>query len=108
MITRKELYTIDYIPNKEITEALGYVKGAVVQTRHIGNDISAGVKKIFGGEIHNYSEMMNEARAIATERLLQDAEALGADAVIGFRLQTSSVLGGAAEIIAYGTAVKFK
>ena len=108
MITRKELYTIDYIPNREITETLGYVKGAVVQTRHIGNDIAAGVKKIFGGEIHNYSEMMNEARAIATERLLQDAEALGADAVIGFRLQTSSVLGGAAEIIAYGTAVKFK
>lgn len=108
MITRKNLYTIEHIPGKEIQEVLGYVKGSIVQTKHLGKDIAAGFKKLFGGEIYGYSDMMNEARAIATERLLQDAESLGADAVVGFRLQTSSVLGGAAEIIAYGTAVKFK
>lgn len=108
MISRKELFTIDHVPGKTIKEALGYVKGSVVQTKHIGKDIAASFKTIFGGEITGYTEMMSEARQIATERLLQEADEMGADAVIGFRLQTSSVMGSAAEIIAYGTAVKFE
>lgn len=108
MITRKELLTINEVPGKRITAVLGYVKGSTVQTKNVGKDILAGIKSLFGGEITSYTEMMNEARTIATERLLKDAESLGADAVIGFRLQTSSVMGGAAEIIAYGTAVKLE
>lgn len=108
MISRTELITIDYYPGYEITEVLGYVKGSIVQTKNIGRDIAAGFKTILGGEIKGYSEMMNEARKIATERLLKEADDLGADAVIGFRLQTSAVLAGAAEIIAYGTAVKLR
>jgi len=107
MISRHELYTINEVPGKKIVEVLGYVKGSTVQTKNIGKDILAGFKSLIGGEINSYTDMMNEARKIATERLLKDAEALGADAVIGFRLQTSAVMGGAAEIIAYGTAVKF-
>ncbi len=108
MITRKELYTINEVPGKKVIEVLGYVKGSTVQTKNIGKDILAGFKSLVGGEINSYTEMMNDARVIATERLLKDAEALGADGVVGFRLQTSSVMGGAAEIIAYGTAVKFE
>lgn len=106
MITRKELLTINEYPGKEVVQILGYVKGSTVQTKNVGKDFLAGLKSLIGGEITSYTEMMNEARQIATERLLQDAEALGADAVLGFRLQTSAVMGGAAEIIAYGTAVK--
>jgi len=105
MITRKELLTINEYPGKKIVEVLGYVKGSTVQTKNVGKDIMAGFKSLVGGEIHSYSEMMNDARKVATERLIKDAEALGANAVIGFRLQTSAVMGGAAEIIAYGTAI---
>lgn len=108
MISRKELLTINEVPGKEIVEVLGYVKGSTVQTKNVGKDILAGFKSLIGGEINSYTEMMDQARQIATERLLRDAENLGADAVIGFRLQTSAVMGGAAEIIAYGTAVKLK
>lgn len=106
MISRAMLITINEYPGKKIIEVLGYVKGSTVQTKNVGKDILASFKSLIGGEINSYTQMMNEARKIATERLLKDAEALGADAVIGFRLQTSSVMGGAAEIIAYGTAVK--
>ena len=106
MITRKELLTINEYPGREIVEVLGYVKGSTVQTKNVGKDILASFKSLIGGEITSYTEMMDEARIIATERLLKDADALGADAVIGFKLQTSAVMGGAAEIIAYGTAVK--
>jgi uncharacterized protein YbjQ (UPF0145 family) len=108
MITRKELLTINEYPGRQIEEILGYVKGSTVQTKNVGKDILAQFKSLVGGEILSYTEMMNEARMIATERLLKDAEELGADAVIGFRLQTSAVMGGAAEIIAYGTAVTLK
>lgn len=108
MISRKELLTINEVPGKEIVEILGYVKGSTVQTKNVGKDILAGFKSLIGGEINSYTEMMDQARQIATERLLRDAENLGADAVVGFRLQTSAVMGGAAEIIAYGTAVKLK
>lgn len=106
MISRKELLTINQVPGRNITEVLGYVKGSTVQTKNVGKDILAGFKSLIGGEINSYTDMMNEARQIATERLLKEADALGADAVVGFRLQTSAVMGGAAEIIAYGTAVK--
>lgn len=105
MISRHELYTINDVPGRKTVKVLGYVKGSTVQTRHVGRDILAGLKTLVGGEITGYTEMMNEARKIATERLLKDAEELGANAVIGFRLQTSQVMQGAAEIIAYGTAV---
>lgn len=108
MISRKELMTINQYPGYDITEVLGYVKGSIVQTKHIGRDIGASFKTLVGGEIKGYSQMMNDARKIATERLLADAEAMGADAVVGFRLQTSAVMSGAAEIIAYGTAVKIR
>ena len=105
MISRHELYTINEVPGKKIVKALGYVKGSTVQTRHAGKDILASFKTLVGGEILSYTEMMDDARKIATERLILDAEELGANAVVGFRLQTSQVMQGAAEIIAYGTAV---
>jgi uncharacterized protein YbjQ (UPF0145 family) len=108
MITRKELITINHYPGYEISEVLGYVKGSIVQTKNIGRDIAAGFKTLVGGEIKGYSQMMNDARQMATERLLKEADELGADAVLGFRLQTSAVMTGAAEIIAYGTAVKLR
>lgn len=105
MLTREDLLTINEVPGKEIVKVLGYVKGSTIRTKHVGKDIMAGFRSLVGGEIKGYSEMMDEARKIATERLLQDADELGANAVIGFRLQSSTVMGGAAEIIAYGTAV---
>ncbi|MBO7480522.1 MAG: YbjQ family protein [Bacteroidales bacterium] len=100
------LASIDTIPGKNI-EVLGIVKGTVVQSKHIGRDILAGLKTIVGGEIQGYTDMLIEARSIATERMTREAEALGADAVIGMRYCTSAVMEGAAEIVAYGTAVKF-
>lgn len=108
MITRSDLYTINEVPGKKVIEVLGYVKGSTVQTKNIGRDFMAGLKSLVGGEIVGYTQMMNDARKVATERLLKDAEALGANAVVGLRLQTSGVMGGAAEIIAYGTAIKFE
>ena len=101
------LLNIEYIPGKEI-EALGLVKGTVVQSKNFGKDFMAGMKTIVGGEIKGYTEMLIEARQIATKRMVDDAEALGADAVVGLRYGSASVMQGAAEVIAYGTAVKFK
>ncbi len=106
MISRKELVTLNDYPGYQVSEVLGYVKGSTVQTKNIGRDIGAGLKSLVGGEIKGYSDMMENARQLATERLLKEADAMGADAVIGFRIQTSGVMAGAAEIIAYGTAVK--
>ena len=100
------LVNIDYIPGKEF-EALGVVKGTVVQSKNFGKDFMAGMKTLVGGEIVGYTEMLNEARAIATKRMVDAAEALGADAVVGMRYASSSVMQGAAEVVAYGTAVKF-
>lgn len=102
-----KLLTINYIPGAEY-EALGIVKGAVVQTKNFGKDFMAGMKTLVGGEIKGYTEMLNEARAIATKRMVDDAESLGADAVIGVTYGSSAVMQGAAEVIAYGTAVKIK
>ena len=101
------LLTIEYVPGREI-EALGLVKGTVVQSKNFGKDFMAGMKTIVGGEIRGYTEMLNEARQIATKRMVDEAEALGADAVVGLRYGSASVMQGAAEVIAYGTAVKFR
>ena len=101
------LLNIDYIPGKEL-EALGIVKGTVVQSKNFGKDFMAGMKTLVGGEITGYTEMLNEARQIATKRMVDAAEALGADAVVGLRYASSSVMQGAAEVIAYGTAVKYQ
>ena len=101
-----KLVSIDTIPGKSL-EALGIVKGTVVQTKNIGRDFMAGMKTLVGGEIVGYTEMLNEARQIATKRMVDEAEALGADAVVGVRYGSSQVMQGAAEVIAYGTAVKF-
>ena len=101
------LLNIDYIPGKKI-QALGLVKGSVVQSKNFGKDFMAGMKTLVGGEIESYTQLLNEARQIATKRMVDAAEALGADAVVGLRYASASVMQGAAEVIAYGTAVKFK
>lgn len=102
-----QLVNIDYIPGKEF-EALGIAKGTVVYSRNFGKDFMAGMKTLVGGEIEGYTEMLNTARQIAVKRMVEEAEQMGADAVINMRYGSSSVMQGAAEVIAYGTAVKFK
>jgi uncharacterized protein YbjQ (UPF0145 family) len=101
------IYTIENIPGKEYN-AIGLVKGAIVQSKHIGKDFMAGLKTIVGGEISGYTEMITEARNIATQRMIDEATSLGADAVVGVRYGSSSIMDGAAEVLAYGTAVKFR
>lgn len=100
------LVNTDYITGKEL-EMLGLVKGSTIQTRNVGRDITQGFKTLVGGELKAYTEMMNDARELATSRMVQEAEALGADAVVNIRFVSSSVMQGAAEVVAYGTAVKF-
>ena len=100
-----KLISIESYPGKRI-EALGLVKGTVVQTKNLGRDFMAGMKSLVGGELVGYTEMLNEARQIATKRMVDEAEALGADAIIGVRYGSSQVMQGAAEVVAYGTAVK--
>ena len=102
------LVSTDMVSGKEIKESLGIVKGEIVQSKHLGRDFMAGMKTIVGGEIKGYTEMIKEARDIATKRMIEDAEKLGADAIVGVRYGSSAVMQGAAEIIAYGTAVKLK
>ena len=101
------LVNIDYIPGKDL-EVLGIVKGTVVQSKNIGKDFMADMKTLVGGEIAGYTEMLNEARQIATKRMVDEAAALGADAVLNIRYGSSAVMQGAAEVIAYGTAVRYK
>ena len=101
------LLNIDYVPGKEV-EPLGLVKGTVVQSKNFGKDFMAGMKTLVGGEIVGYTEMLTEARQIATKRMVDEAAAMGADAVINVRFGSSAVMQGAAEVIAYGTAVKLK
>ncbi|MEO0293379.1 MAG: YbjQ family protein [candidate division WOR-3 bacterium] len=100
------LSTIDFIPGKEIKEILGLVKGNTIRARHIGKDIMATLKNIVGGEITDYTKLLAESREQALDRMIENAKELGADAVIGVRFATSFVMGGAAELLAYGTAVK--
>ena len=101
------LATTDTIAGKEL-ETLGLVKGSTIQTVHVGKDIGAAFKTLVGGELKAYTEMMNDARALATKRMCQEAETLGADAVVGVRYASAAVMQGAAEVMAYGTAVKFR
>ena len=101
-----KLVSIETIPGQNY-EVLGLVKGTIVNSKNIGRDLMAGLKTIVGGEIAGYTEMLNEARQIATKRMVDEAEALGADAIVGIRYGSSSVMTSAAEIIVFGTAVKF-
>lgn len=100
-----KLLNIDYIPGKDI-EVLDIVKGTVVHSKNVGKDFMAAMKTLVGGELTGYTQMLNEARQIAVKRMVDEAQALGADAIINIRYGTSSVMSGAAEVIAYGTAVK--
>lgn len=101
-----KILTIDHIPGQTY-EALDTVKGTVVYSKNFGRDFMAGMKGLVGGEIAGYTEMLTEARQIATKRMVDAAEALGADAIVGLRYASASVMQGAAEVVAYGTAVKF-
>ena len=96
----------DFIPGREIVEVLDVARGSTVRSRNIGRDIFAGLKNIIGGEISEYTKLMADAREHAIERMIADAESLGADAIINVRFTTSMVMQGTSEILAYGTAVK--
>jgi uncharacterized protein YbjQ (UPF0145 family) len=98
----------DFVPKKEIAETLGLVRGNTIQAKSIGKDFRAGLRHIAGGEITEYTEMLAESREVALKRMIDKAQKLKADAVINVRFMTSAIMGGAAEILAYGTAVKLK
>lgn len=100
------LVTTDYIAGKNF-EMLGMVKGSTIQSKNLGRDITQSFKTLVGGELKAYTEMMNDARALATKRMVEEAEGMGADAVVNIRYNSASVMQGAAEVMAYGTAVKF-
>ena len=100
------LVTTEGINGREL-EMLGLVKGSTIQTVNAVRDIGAGLKTLVGGELTKYNEMMNDARALATKRMVEEADAMGADAIVGVRYSSASVMQGAAEVMAYGTAVKF-
>ena len=100
------LVNTDYITGKEF-EMIGIVSGSTIQTKNVLRDITQGFKTLVGGELQAYNDMMNKARALATKRMGEEAEAKGADAVINVRYASSAIMDGAAEVMAYGTAVKF-
>jgi len=100
--------TVEYVPGYEIVETLGIVTGSIVNSKHVGKDIAAAFKTLVGGEIKGYTELLTESRNAALERMIDAAESIGADAVVGLRFGTSSVTQSAAEIFAYGTAVKLR
>lgn len=100
------LVNTDFVSGKNI-ETIEMVRGSIIQSKNIGRDIMSGLKTIVGGELKGYSQMMTEARAIATRRMVEQAEELGADAIVNVRYATSSIMSGAAEILVWGTAVKF-
>ena len=100
------LVTTEGINGKEL-DMLGLVKGSTIQTVNAVRDIGAGLKTLVGGELTKYNEMMNNARALATKRMVEEADAMGADAIVGVRYSSASVMQGAAEVMAYGTAVKY-
>ena len=102
------IVTTDFVQGKEIKETIGLVRGNTIQAKSIGKDIKAGFRHMAGGEIKEYTEMLAEAREIALNRMEEKAKKMGANAVINLRFMTSAIMGGAAEILAYGTAVKLK
>ena len=99
------IVTTESIPGKEIIEVKGLVKGSTVRSKNIGKDIGSSFKNLVGGELNSYNEMLTEARQIAIGRMVEDAKAQGANVIVGLRLMSSSVMAGAAEMVAYGTAV---
>ena len=99
------ILTIENVPGKEIKEVKGLVKGSTVRCKNIGRDITASFKNLVGGEMSGYNDMLTEARQIAIERMVDEAEAMGANAIIGMKLMSSAIAAGAAEMVAYGTAV---
>lgn len=101
-----KLSTTEYLTGKEL-EHLGLVQGSVVQSKHIGKDIMAGLKTIVGGEIQGYTDLLKEARTVATNRMIEEAKSMGADAIVAVRYETADIMNSASEIMAYGTAVKF-
>lgn len=103
-----KITTTDFFPGQEITDVLGVARGSTVRARSIGRDVFASLKNIIGGEIEEYTKLQAQSREQALQRMEQDAQRMGADAVINVRLTTSMVMQGAAEILAYGTAVKLK
>ena len=100
--------TTDAVAGKKVARTLGLVRGNSIRARHLGKDILAALKNIVGGEIAEYTKLMGESREQALDRMVEEAEALGADAVITVRFSTSEIMGGAAELLAYGTAVKLE
>ena len=100
------LTNLEIVPGKRITKHLGLVQGSSVRAKHVGRDIMAGLKSIVGGELKEYSEMLSEARAVASDRMVSEAKQKSADAIINIRFTTSQVMNGAAEIMVFGTAVK--
>ncbi len=98
----------DDVPGQDVAEVIGTARGNVVRARHVGNDIVAGLRQIVGGEVSEYTKLMAEAREQALDRMVQHAQDMGADAVVTMRITTSTIMQGAAEILAYGTAVRFK
>ena len=102
------IVTTDTVAGKEIAEVLGFVRGSNIRSKNIGKDIGAGLKGLVGGELNGYTEMLNEARQIAIGRMVEDAQAKGANAIVGMRLTSAAVMQGAAEVLAYGTAVVLK
>lgn len=100
--------TSDAVPGRTITETLGLVRGNTIRARHIGTDIMAALRNIVGGEINEYTKLMAESREQALDRMMEQAKDMGADAVVAVRFTTSMVMGGAAELLAYGTAVKLE
>jgi uncharacterized protein YbjQ (UPF0145 family) len=98
--------TTEHIEGKRITETLGLVKGSTIRARHVGRDVMAGLRNIVGGEVKDYTVMLAQAREEALQRMIEQAEKMGANAIIGARFVTSMVMSGAAEMVAYGTAVK--
>mgnify|MGYP002074942889 CR=1 FL=1 len=100
------LVNTDYITGKNL-EMIGLVKGSTIQSKHLGKDILQGFKNMVGGELKSYTQMMNEDRELATQRMVQEATSMGADAIVNIRYASSEIVQGAAEVIAYGTAVKF-
>ena len=99
------LTTLEYVPGKTITKHLGLVQGSTVRAKHVGRDIMAGLKNVFGGELKGYTELLQESREEAIDRMKQQAQSIGANAVLNIRFSTSSITQGASELFAYGTAV---
>ena len=108
MSSEIKMFTVGYLPSNYNYELVGLVKGNVSLAKHVGKDLLAGLKNIVGGEVESYTEMLNEAREIATNRMLEEAKKLNANAIIGIKFSSSSVLPGTVEVVAYGTAIVLK